>query len=131
MLKTYQPNILPFNIAISDEDEIFCKHFVDGEGKPLEKLSERRSRTGCEFGAFKDGYYYVCIYLVELTKQSVWTHEAFHAAQDCLDYFGFKYNAFEDNELFAYTIEYVFECIQDFVEQLEIKNLEKMQNQNS
>lgn len=115
---TYHPDILPFNIAVAHVDE-FDKltDWTDDTGHPLTKDAPALMK-GVEIKAYRHDKKYgkICYALIAFPKkptQETIAHEAFHAACDLLQHVGIHYARFDNNEIYAYTMEYIVGCVND------------------
>lgn len=117
MIKVAHTELLPLEFVFSDNEADFETYkFFDKDGKAF-ALPKLDQRVGCAFFAFRGRASCVCICLnkSDMDNASVWVHESFHAAQMALEYLDIPFVPFASNEIYAYTIQYIFRCVEQFV----------------
>ena len=115
MIKFYQCDIFPFNVAIGDTPDEFMEKFTTLEGGTLAPFDEDVSRRGLAFTANHNGYRWDCILLGSESTVGTWAHESFHIAQAMLEFVGVLFHRGESNETYAYVIGWLVELIYQFI----------------
>lgn len=116
-MKTYHPDILPFNIAVVKNSELKnLKEFTDCEGN---KISIGENVLGAVVKAIHNDSEngrkacYSMIVFRDTPNVNTIAHEAFHSACDLLESVGIDYTHYGSNEVYAYMIGYIVDCIND------------------
>lgn len=116
---TYHPDILPFNIAVVHTNEFEkMTDWVDDTGQPLRVDDGPSLMTGVVINGYRkderlgDIHYSIIAFPKKPTAETI-AHEAFHSACDLLQNAGICYSRFDTNEIYAYTIGYIVNCIND------------------
>ena len=115
MIKFYQGDIFPFNVAVGDSPDEFIKEFTAPNGGKLEPFDEDVSRRGLAFTANHNGYRLDCILLGSEATVGTWAHESFHIAQAMLEFIGVPFHHGESNETYAYVIGWLVELVNQFI----------------
>ena len=113
------PEILPFNIAVVHTSEFEkMTDWVDATGQPLHVDDGPSLMAGVVIKGYRkdkkfgDIGYLIIAFPNKPTAETI-AHEAFHAACDLLQNVGIHYARFDANEIYAYTIGYIVNCIND------------------
>ena len=114
---TYYPDILPFNIVVCRSNELdSLTDFVDENGNKImydeSALGEVVRTIQIDKEHNTRTCYSMLIFKERPTSKTI-AHEAFHSACDLLENIGIHYEKYGDNEIYAYTIGYIVNCIND------------------
>lgn len=117
-MKVYQPDIFPFNIMIASmkEAESF-DDFTTFNGAPIKEFMDT-SALGMVIKAYRynsdhtSKTAYSLILFSEKPSVKTITHEAFHATQDLLEMLDIVYEVKGTNEVYAYVMGYISDCIE-------------------
>lgn len=114
-MQIFQPDILPFNIAIIKASELESKksEFTDEDGNDVDLP---KGSLGCVFRGYHNKHCYSIIVFSSRPTSDIIAHEAFHSACDLLENIGIQYDRFGNNEIFAYTLQYIVRCINQTIE---------------
>ncbi|MCQ2209165.1 MAG: hypothetical protein MJZ34_02625 [Paludibacteraceae bacterium] len=118
MIKVAHTELFPIQFVFSDTEADFETYkFFDKDGNVFVLPKLDKQQVGCAFFAFRGRVSCVCICLnkSDMDNTSVWVHESFHAAQMTLEYLHIPFVPFASNEIYAYTVQYIFRCVEEFV----------------